>query len=262
MLKILLSSLIIATTIIAQSNAFEIAEMHMKQKNYKEAIKNYQAVIKQSTNYEPAWFGLQNAYIQNGELNNALKLVNINLSARLRWGQIRVLFYSGQFDTIPQLIFDLAHIYPKSEFINDALELGIIIAQVKADTVSLRKYAQAMFNLETKNYDEGIKIIRELIVKPNILTEYSYLLLSKLFVAKNEFNQAIGTLKEFSLKFQKSKLYPKVRYELGLIYLESIKDTIMAKDIFEDLISDFPESPESYFARSQLFSMRTENKSK
>jgi len=261
-LYILFLELLLIATIFAQGDVFQIAETQFKQRNYKEAIKSYQTVIKQSVNYEPAWFGLQNVYIQTGDLESARKLKNISLSDRLQWGQIRVLFYLNQFDTIPQLIFELTRIYPKSEFINDALDLGIVLAQVKEDTANFKKYAHALFDYETRDYDDGINIFRELIVNSDVLAEYSYLLLSKLFVAKNEFNQAIGTLNEFSLKFQKSTLYPKARYELGLIYLESIKDTIMAKDVFEDLISDFPESPESYFARSRLSLMGPENKSK
>ncbi|MBS4015567.1 MAG: tetratricopeptide repeat protein [Candidatus Latescibacteria bacterium] len=241
---------------------FERAENYFQDKNYQEAIKSYQQVIKQSTNYEPAWFGLQNSYLKTGDLKAAQKSINIDLSDRLLWGQIRTLFYLNQFDTIPQLIFDLTRKYAKSEYINDALELGIMLAQTKTDSITLKKYSQALFKYETDNYLEAIDMARELIVKPNIPAEYSYLLLANLFIAKNEVNQAVGTLNEFSVKFPLSRLIPRARYKLGVIYLELLQDTIMAKDLFEDLISDFPQSPESYFARSRLALLSNENKSK
>jgi tetratricopeptide (TPR) repeat protein len=262
MLFISLLCCITALAVYGQSDMFQAAENHFTAKNYQEAIKSYQAVIKQSSNYEPAWFGLQNSYIKTGDLNSAQKSIHIDLSDRLLWGQIRVLFYLNQFDTIPSLIFDLTRKYAKSEFINDALDLGIVLAQTKDDSTALTKYSQAFFDYETDNYDQSMNLTRELIVKSNMLAEYSYLLLAKSFTAKNEPNQAIATLNEFSVKFQKSRLITKARYELGLIYLQSLKDTIMAKDVFEDLISDFPESPESYFARSRLALLSNESKPK
>jgi tetratricopeptide (TPR) repeat protein len=152
--------------------------------------------------------------------------------------------------------------FPQSQFINDALELGILQAEIGQDTTNLKKYARAQFDYETANYTDGIKIIQELMVKSGNIAEYGYLLLSRLFTAQNEFNQAIATLNEFSKKFPSSSLAPKARYELGLIYLESVHDTLMAKNAFEDLISNSPQSPESYFARSWLTIIESNSKQK
>lgn len=261
-LLIMLFICVLSSILFSQSDVFQTAENFYKDKNYQAAIKSYQSVIKQSPNYEPAWFGLQNAYLQNGDLKQAQQSIKIELSDRLLWGQIRVLFYAHQFDTIPYLIFDLTRQYPKSEFVNNALDLGIILTVTKEDTAALKKYSQALYAYERDNYDDGIKIMKELIAKSNALAEYSYLLLTKMFLTKNETNQAIGTLNELITKFRKSRLIPRARYELGLIYLELLKDSIMAKDIFEDLISDFPESPESFFARSQLAVLGKNDKTK
>lgn len=248
---LLLFYLIVFTQLYALDN-FQIAETLFSQKNYSEAIKKYQAVIKQSTNYEPAWFGLQTTYLKIGDLASADKLEKIYLSDRLIWGHCRTLFYLNQFDSTLKYIFELSQKFPKSPLIIDAISLGILIVDVGQDTYNLAKYAQAQYSYEKSDYNKAIEVIRELIVKSNKLAEYSYLLLSKTFIAKGEINQAIATLNEFSQKFTLSKLYPKTRYDLGLIYLESIKDTIKAKDIFEDLISDYPDAPESYFARARL----------
>ena len=217
-----------------------------------DSIKKYQQVIKQSPDFEPAWFSLQTAYIQTNDLVSAQKLEKIFLSDRLLWGYIRTLFYANYFDSTVKYIFIFSQKFPKSSLVNDAVALGILIVDGGKDTVNLKRFAQAQYNLERGNYNVSIDTIRALLVKSSNLAEYSYLLLSKLYVAKGEINQAISTLNEFGQKFVQSKFYPKTRYELGMIYLESIKDTLKAKDIFENLISDCPESPESYFARSRL----------
>lgn len=231
---------------------FTQAEIQLSQKKYREAIKDYQSVIRQSSNFEPAWFGLQTAFIQCGDLILAQKLEKILLSDRLLWGYIRTLFYSNDFDSTVKYILIFPQKFSKSSLLNDAIALGILIFDSGNDTVSLKRYAQALFDYERGNYIAGIDTIKSLLVKSNGLTEHSYILLSKLFIAKGELNQAISTLNEFGQKFTTGKLYPKTRYDLGLIYLESIKDTLKAKDIFENLINECPACPESYFARSRL----------
>jgi tetratricopeptide (TPR) repeat protein len=235
-----------------QNINFFKAESLFVQKNYKDAIKNFESVIKQSSNYEPAWFGLQNTYIQMGDLISAQKIKNIYLSDRLLWGEARIYFYSIKFDSSTLYIVELARRFPQSNLLNDALELGIIIAEAGKDSINLSKYSQALYYYETGNYIEGISIIQALITKSNTIAQYGYLLLSRIFKAEGEINQSIATLDEFNKKYPESPLQPKAQYNLGLIYLESLHDTNMAKNIFEDLIGNFPQSPESYFARSQL----------
>lgn len=245
------SSFLFVNELSALDN-FQQAETLLNRKNYPEAIKKYQSVIRQSSNYEPAWFGLMTTYLKMDDLRAAQKLEKVYLSDRLVWGYVRTLFYLNQFDSTVKYIFDLYQKFPKSSLVTDAVALGILIVDVGQDTYNLKKYAQAQYFYEKSDYNKAIEMLRELLAKSNKLAEYSYLLLSKTFIAKGEINQAVATLNEFSQKFTLSKLYPKTRYDLGIIYLESIKDTIKAKDIFEDLISDYPDSPESYFARSRL----------
>ena len=232
------------------------------QKNYKEAIKTYESVIKQSSNYEPASFGLQNTYIQMGDLISAQKITNVYLSDRLLWGKTRIYFYSNKFDSSTLYIVELARRFPQSNLLNDALELGIIIAEAGKDSINLSRYSQALYYYETGNYSEGITIIQALITQSNSIAQYAYLLLSRIFKAKDEINQSIATLNEFNKKYPESLLQPKAQYNLGLIYLESLQNTNMAKNIFEDLISNFPQSPESFFARSQLTIIESKSSSK
>ncbi len=258
-----ISVIVLLTNIYFGQNVnFSKAESLFVQKNYKEAIKTYESVIKQSSNYEPASFGLQNTYIQMGDLISAQKITNVYLSDRLLWGKTRIYFYSNKFDSSTLYIVELARRFPQSNLLNDALELGIIIAEAGKDSINLSRYSQALYYYETGNYSEGITIIQALITQSNSIAQYAYLLLSRIFKAKDEINQSIATLNEFNKKYPESLLQPKAQYNLGLIYLESLQNTNMAKNIFEDLISNFPQSPESFFARSQLTIIESKSSSK
>lgn len=257
-----LIGLLTFTTLSAQSDIIEKAEKYYQEQKYTEAIKTYQQAIKQFGDYEPAWFGLQNAYLRTEDLKSASQIPHPDLSDRLLWGQIRVFFYAGKFDTIPVMTFELTRKFPGSEYINDALDLAIIVTSADKDSASFKLYSQALLYNEILKYNEGVEHIRPLLAKQNIIAEYGYLLLSRLFLNKNETNQAVATLNEFTNKFRQSRLIPKAQYLLAVIYSELLRDSIAAKDIMENLINAYPDSPESFFARSRLLLIKPDNKTK
>ncbi|MCX7785041.1 MAG: tetratricopeptide repeat protein [candidate division WOR-3 bacterium] len=227
---------------------------------FQDSIEYYQSIIKKAPNNESAWFGLQKSFLHIGDIKFAQQLTKYDLSDRLLWGHIRVLFYAHQFDTIPRFITELATKFPKSPYLNDALELGILITETKSSDADLKIYARAHLDYEIGDYDNAIKDCKQLIVKTNKVSEYAYLLLERIYRAKKEINQSIATLDEFVQRFPESHLNPKARYELGLIYLESLKDTARARTVLEDLITDFPFSIPAFFARAKLAIIDTEGK--
>ncbi|MEO0083050.1 MAG: tetratricopeptide repeat protein [candidate division WOR-3 bacterium] len=227
-----------------------------------DSIKKYQRLVKQSSGSESDWFALQNAFIQAGDFQSALKIPTACLSDRLLWGQIRVLFYTHQFDSCKRYIFELATRFAKSPYLNDALQLAFLLFQAQNDTVVLKKFADAQYFYEINKFANVIALLQPLLAEQNIVAEFGYLLLSKVFLTQNQSNQAIATLQEFMMKFPKSLLIPKAHYQLGIIYLEAIRDTTNARNVFENLISSYPESPESYFARAQLSLIGSDNKTK
>jgi TolA-binding protein len=257
--EILGVSLILVVMNNLSADDLKAAEGFIKRGDYEEAIKVYEQIISKTPvnfqerkRYEEALYGLQTAYRLKGELTKALKIKDISFSDRLIWGQIRILFYLNQYDTIPQLVHELIKQYPKSKFLNDALRLSLLITEAKDDTNGLGIYAQALYNYEVQKYDAGISALQTLILKPTILAEYGYLLLSRQYLAKNEPNYAIGVLNEFSSRFPKSRLIPEAKYQLATLYLEVSKDTLKARDLLEDIIFNYPATLENYLARNKL----------
>lgn len=253
---------LVTSVFSAPDNARQTADNYYAQKNYEQAIKYYQTAVKQSNTDEVAWFGLQNSYIQTGDFVAPQRLEIPALSERILWTQTRIFFYANRYDTLGSLIFELTRKFPKSDYINDALDLGIILASAGQDTIDLKTYSQAHYYYEILKLDNAVELCQSLITRPNPLAEYGYLLLAKIYLGKKAVNQAIGALNEFTAQYPKSRLMPKAKYELGTIYLLMLKDSITAKNVFEDLIIDYPESPESFFARSRLSLIKTDQKIK
>ncbi|MEO0084538.1 MAG: tetratricopeptide repeat protein [candidate division WOR-3 bacterium] len=227
-----------------------------------DSIKKYQKLVQQSPSSESDWFALQTAFIQAGDFHSASRIPTVSFSDRLLWGQIRAFFYAHQFDSCTKYIFELATRFAKSPYLNDALQLALLLLQAQKDTVGLKKFADAQYLFEINKFANATALLQPLLAEQNIVAEFGYLLLSKVFLTENQSNQAIATLQEFMMKFPKSLLIPKAHYQLGIIYLEAIRDTTSARNAFENLISSYPESPESYFARAQLSLIGSGPKSK
>ncbi|MCX8014723.1 MAG: tetratricopeptide repeat protein, partial [candidate division WOR-3 bacterium] len=245
------------------SIVFSYASSESQTRYYaRDSIEKYRALVQHSPNSEPLWFNLQTAFIQAGDFQSALKLAKISLSDRLLWGRIRAFLYCHQFDSCLHYIFELSTRFAKSQYTNDALQLAILLFQAQSDTLTLKKYADACYFFETNQYADAQSLTQAIIANKKIVAEFGYLLLSSIFLAKNESNQAVATLQEFLEKFPQSLLVPKAQYQLGVIYLEVIKNSTMAQNIFENLIANFPESPESYFARAKLNFIRSNSKTK
>ncbi|MCS7259083.1 MAG: tetratricopeptide repeat protein [candidate division WOR-3 bacterium] len=195
-------------------------------------------------------------YLANTNDHNT-QMKNPNYASdKFIWDQIKLSFYRTKADSVFYWSSELIKRFPKSEFINDALHLLLLITDIDGDTASLNLYAEVLLNYEIQNYNIAENICREIIKKNTRIAEYAYLMLCKISKTKNQINQAIAFSKEFLDKFPKSKLVPQVKYNLGLIYLNFLNDTLNARDIFEDLIFNSPTAPESYWARIQLANLK------
>ncbi|MEO0072844.1 MAG: tetratricopeptide repeat protein [candidate division WOR-3 bacterium] len=181
-------------------------------------------------------------------------------SDQIIWEQIKLSFFRTRIDSIFYWTSEFIKNFPKSKFVNDALNLLILITDLKDDTIGLKAYADVVYNYENKNYEQAKSVCQELIKKNTNIAEYGYLMLSTIYKTQNQINLAIASLTEFSNKFPKSKLIPQVHYELGVIYLNFLGDTLKARDVFENLIFNFPTAPESYWARALLANLKVSTK--
>jgi tetratricopeptide (TPR) repeat protein len=230
---------------------FELAELQRLELNDNQSAKeNYQLVIKQRPS-EPAYYGLVASLIRLGQLDEAKKnLAKMgNLADRALFSLIQINFYQTQFESCQKYIQQLSHDFPASPLLNDALEIGILLAEGKQN---LADYALASYNQVLGNYDDAIKITQKLIQQNDKVAEHSFILLAELYLAKKEPNLALSALQELKAKFPNSRLLPQAKFEQAKIYAEKLKDEVKYQQTLEELIVDFPSSPYSSIARNLL----------
>ena len=230
---------------------FELAELQRLELNDNLSAKeNYQLVIKQRPS-EPAYYGLVASLISLGQLDEAKKnLAKMgDLTDRALFSLVQINFYQTQFESCQKYIQQLSHDFPASPLLNDALEIGILLAEGKEN---LGDYALASYNQILGNYDDAIKITQKLIQQNDIVAEHSFILLAELYLAKKEPNLALSALQDLKAKFPNSRLLPQAKFEQAKIYAEKLKDEVKYQQTLEELIVDFPSSPYSSIARNLL----------
>lgn len=230
---------------------FELAELQrIELKDNQSAKENYLLVIKQRPT-DQAYYGLVASLMSLGQLGEAKKyLAKIGrMTDQSLFTLSQIYFYEGQFDSCKNYISELSKNFPASPLLNDALEIGVLLAEGGAN---LTDFALASFNYALNQYDDGIKLAKKLINQSDKLAEYSFLLLAKLYLAKKEPNLALSALQELKTKFPNSRLLPKAKFEQAKIYSEKLNDGIKYQQTLEELIVEFPGSPYSSIARNLI----------
>jgi tetratricopeptide (TPR) repeat protein len=230
---------------------FELAELERLELHDNRAAKeNYRLVIKRQPS-EPAYYGLVASLINLGQLDEAKKALAKmgKTSDRSLFSLIQINFFQAQFESCQKYIQQLSHDFPASPLLNDALEIGILLAEGKEN---LPDYALASFNQVLGNYDDAINLAQKLIKQNDKIAEHSFILLAELYLAKKEPNLALSALQELKAKFPNSRLLPQAKFEQAKIYSEKLKDEVKYQQTLEELIVDFPSSPYSSIARNLL----------
>lgn len=229
---------------------FELAELQSEELNDPaSAVENYRSIL--NTGKEAVYYGLTQTLLMLGKLKEAKAAIKgmSKTTDRKLFYLLKIALFSLDFDSVAFYSQELTRQFPMSQFRNDALSFGLMISE---GGKNLNDYILALFNFERKNWDDAQKTAKTLLGKEGIIGEEAYRLLAQTYLKKNEPAQALAALKELSSRFPKSSLLPKARFEMAQIYREALKDTNNYKKSLEDLIIDFPNSPESYLARSLL----------
>lgn len=230
---------------------FELAELQrIELKDNQSAKENYLLVIKQRPS-DQAYYGLVASLMSLGQLGEAKKyLAKLGrMTDQSLFTLSQIYFYEGQFDSCKNYISELSKNFPSSPLLNDALEIGVLLAEGGAN---LADFALASFNYALNQYDDGIKIAKKLINQSDKVAEYSFLLLARFYLAKKEPNLALSALQELKTKFPNSRLLPKAKFEQAKIYSDKLNDGVKYQQTLEELIVEYPSSPYSSIARNLI----------
>lgn len=235
---------------------FQIGKIYLfKLNDYEKALQSFNYVM---LNLPGTDFAIQSALIlaekevKRGNLKQAEILLNsvirnphskeeLKNIARFRLSKIE--FWNGNFQ---KSIDRLAHFQNnyKDNMANNAIELSMLITIFRKDSLNLAKFAYASYLAEADSFNKSAEIFRELSEDENlfILNSYSKFNYVQVLIALGKIPIAIATLEEIVNSEEKNIYSDDAQFLLANAYFYSLKNYKKSKDIFENLLQDFPNS--------------------
>jgi tetratricopeptide (TPR) repeat protein len=217
----------------------------IKYMNYPQISKSARAKMK---------IQLGDLYVFSNELDEAVLIYKqaglmfkdhpIGHEAKFRTAKLA--FYRGQFDWATTQLDVLKG--STSELIaNDALQLSLLIQNVlemDTSTAALKKYAKAEFYIFVNQYDLANAYLDSLleIFPGHQLTDEVYFAKAQIETFKANYNQALFFYEKVYEDYSYDLLADEALYNAALINEEKLNDTASAKELYEKLILDHPES--------------------
>ena len=211
---------------------------------------------------------LGDIYILTGEVWEAALLYgqlekaypNESLGQEARYKNARLAYYQADFIWAKAQLNVLKS--STSQLIaNDALNLNLLISdnlQNETDTAALKKYANADLMIFKNQSDQALTILDSISVlfPGNTLADDIFMAKSKIFIKKNEFNQAIGQLMGIIENYPTELWGDDAVFMLADIYETQLNQPAKALELFQKIITDFPGSLYVIEARKRFRKLR------
>lgn len=145
----------------------------------------------------------------------------------------------------------ISQLYNKISPTQKAVADSEAMAQVSPETRLL--YESAYKNYVKGNYREAIEGFQayQKASQDGPLVENALYWIGESHAALGQLQKAVNTFQELVSKYPKSARVPTALYRMGIIY-EEAKDQKSARFYYNQVIRDFPNSPEAALARSKL----------
>jgi tetratricopeptide (TPR) repeat protein len=173
-----------------------------------------------------------------------------NIKTRTQFHLAKTAFWQNKFEesisTLNKLTEDLSN-----DFANDAIELSLILATLKTDSLNLSIFAKADLLLEQLKFGEALEQFKLLAENPNLvlLNELAKYRIAQIQLAMNNLPLAIENLEKIADSDLKSPYSDKALYLQANTFLYGVKNIDKAKQAFEKLLELFPNS--LYFDKSR-----------
>ncbi|CAN5326993.1 tetratricopeptide repeat protein [soil metagenome] len=184
------------------------------------------------------------ALIFYSQVQNLVK--NDEVSQQARFRVARTSYYKGDFEWAQNQLTVLKG--SSSQLIaNDAMELSLLIRDNSLEDsthTALKKYARADLLAFQNKIDEAIKILSDILTnhKGEKIEDEALLKQARLFETRGEWRNAEANYLTILQFFSKDILADNATYYLAELYLDKLGEPDKAKEYYEQIIFNFPDS--------------------
>ncbi|MBI3872381.1 MAG: tetratricopeptide repeat protein [candidate division Zixibacteria bacterium] len=168
--------------------------------------------------------------------------------------QAELSFLSGSYDTCATRLKNLVRQFPRGFYVNDALEMSIILKENKDPmNWSLKRYSAGLLAIKRRMPDTALACFGQLAAdSANSLADDAQLAIGRLYSDEAEYPQAVSAYRSLIARFPGSFLVPRVWAKLGDLYSGPLADPAQAKTAYQIILRDFKDSPLVEEARAHL----------
>lgn len=231
---------------------FELAELQrIEFRDYERAAEYYGKTIRSLPARVESYAGRAECLIRLGRLSDACSTLRAapRRSDQVLFQMAQIAFFQGAADSARYYVRELMGAAPQSPYVNDALELSLLIAR---GGDGLASFTRARFDFVQGRLDSAIGQARSIIRSDTLWADQAYLLLADCYQAQKVPNQALGALDELEKNLPRSPFRAKARYVKALVLLDDLKNETEYRRVMESVFNDFPESPYAALARNRL----------
>ena len=235
---------------------FKIGQIYLDNlMDYKSAQKIFDSVIAHHTSgsgYPKSLISLPHCYLRQGDLDKALS--KFDRLSELRFNQDAleeiqyyrglIFFYKKDYDSSKTVFNRMLVDFPRGFYLNDALQLIMLLNEAAEAPVYLNDYSQALFYEERRIFD-STKIVLDKIVNDGnpLLADISLNKLCLMSLESFDSTSALGYIEIMSEKHPDSYYFPfclKIKAE---ILLENPETWEKGKEIYRHLLESYPDYP-------------------
>jgi len=235
---------------------YNIGDIYLNYLNdYSRALNIFDSVIihyKAGHGYLNAILARPYCYLRQGILNEAKtsfeallsRRLNVDMKEAVEYNLALILFFEKQFDSSVFAFRKLLVDYPRGYYINDAMQMLLLLEEAKEATGLLYDFSNALLFEQRRMLDSTASKLLLIADNPNrALADVALYKLVGLSLARADSSAAIGFIHKLVGDFPESYYVPYGMKIKADIYLTRSDRVDLARSIYRQLLEDYPNYP-------------------
>jgi TolA-binding protein len=155
-----------------------------------------------------------------------------------------LLFLEGRFGEAREALDTLVESYPQGFSINDALQLSMLLMEASdGQEEALKTFAEASLLVRQRRYRSALETFGRIEMRSPDSPLLDDVLMQTSLIRKRlgRHQEALADLEALMARYPDSRLCARALQRIGEIYQHEIKDLPAARQVYERLLSDYPE---------------------
>ena len=168
-------------------------------------------------------------------------------------------YFSGRFENALQRLNGIS-VNLAADYTNDALEMQTFVQQTMETSADLLvEVARADLLMRQRGYGEALALLEDAAAKGRgmPIVDYALMKIAALQEASGKYDEAIATYRQLlEGSGESSAVLDRAQFHIGEVYEFGLRDSVRAKEAYEELLAEYPDSVFGSVARKRIRHLR------